>query len=369
MPVITDEFIYRIALSRVPLIGDYHARLLLDTYGNAYSIFHARRRELEKTPGIGPARAQQLVSFTDFQSCEEELNFTHQYQIRLLGYGTPDYPTRLQHCVDGPALLYFKGNADLQQQRVLSVVGTRQPTAYGKQLCEQVIRDLSDRNVLIVSGLAYGIDTIAHQTALKYHLPTLAVLAHGLDRIYPYQNKYLAREMLEQGGLITDFPKGTKPDRQHFPRRNRITAGLCDALLVIESGIQGGSLITAGIANSYHKEVFAIPGPVIQSQSGGCNELIKKNLAQLVCHAADIVECMNWMDKPVKKELVQPSLFPTMSPEETSLLHWLQQHAPAPIDLILEALPLARPVISQVLLSLEMQGLIRQEPGKIYRLL
>ena len=210
----------------------------------------------------------------------------------------------------------------------------------------------------------------AEKLALKAGKNRYQAIMAAYDRFYKGDiAQEFVRGSMEQGGLITDFPKGTKPDRQHFPRRNRITAGLCDALLVIESGIQGGSLITAGIANSYHKEVFAIPGPVIQSQSGGCNELIKKNQAQLVCHAADIVECMNWMDKPVKKELVQPSLFPTMSPEETSLLHWLQQHAPAPIDLILEALPLPRPVISQVLLSLEMQGLIRQEPGKIYRIL
>jgi DNA processing protein len=369
MYVPPDDLIYRIALSRVPLIGDFHARLLLDTYGNACTIFKTRRKELEKIAGIGPARAQQLVAFSDFQMCEDELRFLQQYQIKPIGYGTPDYPARLQHCSDGPALLYYKGNANLQQQRILAVVGTRRPTQYGKQVCEQIIRDLAEFSVLIVSGLAYGIDTIAHQAALKNQLPTLAVLAHGLDRIYPPQNKALARDMLESGGLITDFPKGTKPDRMHFPQRNRITAGLCDALLVIESGVQGGSLITANIANSYHKEVFAIPGPVTQSLSAGCNELIKKNQAQLVCSAQDILDFMNWGNPPAQKEAVQTTLFPAMNADESILWQWFQQHPLAHIDAILEQQAMPRQAITQALLSLEMQGLIRQEPGKIFRLL
>jgi len=198
---------------------------------------------------------------------------------------------------DSPALLYYRGNADLNTSKVVSIVGTRSNSEYGKSVCEKLIEELAAQNVLIASGLAFGIDTIAHKAALKNNLPTVGVLAHGLDRIYPTQNKNLARQMTEQGGLLTDFISNTNPDKQNFPKRNRIVAGMCDAIIVIESGKKGGSLITAELANGYNKDVFAIPGKTTDSKSEGCNYLIRQNKASLITAAADLVELMNWVPK------------------------------------------------------------------------
>jgi len=254
-----NDLLYQIALTLVPNIGDVHAKALINIYGNAQSIFKTKKKEPENIVGIGTSRARSIKDFTDFTSSEEEIKFIEKYKITPLFITDENYPKRLLNCFDSPSLLYYRGIADLNTSKIISVVGTRNNSAYGKMVCENFIRELRSENILVVSGLAFGIDTIAHKAALKNDLQTIAVLAHGLDRIYPQQNKALAKQIIEQGGLLTDFISNTSPDKQNFPKRNRIVAGMCDAVIVIESGKKGGSLITAELGNGFNKVFFAIP--------------------------------------------------------------------------------------------------------------
>ena len=230
----TNDLLYQISLTLVPNIGDIHAKALINRYGDAESIFKAKKSELESQEGIGIVRANSIKAFTDFDRSEEEIKFIEQYKITPLFINDKDYPQRLLNCYDSPSLLYYRGNANLNSSHIVSIVGTRNNTDYGKVACEKLVEDLQNSNILVVSGLAFGIDSIAHKSALKSNLQTVGVMAHGLDRIYPAQNKNLAKQMVDQGGLLTEFMSQTNPDRQNFPKRNRIVAGMCDALIVVE---------------------------------------------------------------------------------------------------------------------------------------
>ena len=298
-----NDLLYRIALPLVPNIGDVHAKALINIYGDAGSVFKARKKDLENIEGIGTIRAKSIKDYNSFQSSEDEIKFIEKYKIDPLFITDKNYPQRLLNCYDSPLLLYYRGTANLNCTRIVSIVGTRNNSDYGKAVTEKLVEDLATENILIISGLAFGIDTIAHKSALKNNLPTVGVLAHGLDMIYPAQNKSLARQMTEKGGLLTDFRSNTNPDKQNFPRRNRIVAGICDALVVIESSAKGGSLITASLGNGYNKDVFAIPGRANDTKSEGCNYLIKNNKASLITGAGDLVEMMLWKPatKPAKK--------------------------------------------------------------------
>ena len=247
-------------------------------------------------------------------------------------------------------------------------MGTRNNTDYGKAVCEKLIEELTDKNILIVSGLAFGIDTIAHKAALKQQLPTVGVLAHGLDRIYPAQNKSLAAQMTGNGGLLTDYPSKTNPDKQNFPKRNRIVAGICDALVVIESSIKGGSLITAELANSYNKDVFALPGKTTDLKSEGCNYLIKQNKASLIAHAHDLMAAMNWGSTVSKKKKMQRELFIELTPPEKMIVDILQSKEQFHVDELFAQSALSSSAMAGALLSLEMQGIVQNMPGKIYKL-
>ena len=271
------------------------------------------------------------------------------------------------NCYDSPTLLYYKGNADLNASKIISIVGTRNNSDYGKVTCENLLQDLAEEDVLVISGLAFGIDTIAHKASLKNKLKTVGVLAHGLDKIYPAQNKSLAKEMLTHGGLLTDFRSGTKPDRQNFPSRNRIVAGICDALIVIESSIKGGSLISAELANSYNKDVFAIPGRVNDSRSEGCNYLIKNNKSLLITCADDLLHIMNWKEAP-KKIKKQRELFIELTPEEKIITDILSQRESIQIDELYFKSGLSSSAAANALLMLEMQGVVSCLPGKIFKL-
>lgn len=362
-----NDLLYQVALTLVPNIGDVHAKALINIYGDAHSIFKAKKKELEHIEGIGSIRARSIKDFTDLTSAEEELRFIEKYRITPLAITAKDYPQRLLNCYDSPFLLYYRGNADLNSSKIVSIVGTRNNSDYGRTVCEQFIEDLGNENVLIVSGLAFGIDTIAHRVALKNNLATVAVLAHGLDRIYPAQNKTLAKQMTEQGGLLTDFISNTNPDKQNFPKRNRIVAGMCDAIVVIESSKKGGSLITAELGNSYNKDVFAVPGRVNDPKSEGCNYLIKTNKAALVNNANDLLDMMNW--RPVKKSASrQRTLFVELSPDERIIADILQQQESIHIDELYFKSGLSSSAMAAALLMLEMQGLVISMPGKIYRL-
>ena len=361
-----DELQHLIALTRVPNIGDVHIRSLLQHLGSAQDVFKARRRQLESVPGIGTVRAASIRSNRNLSVAEKELRFIETHRIRALAMGMREYPTRLMNCCDAPVLLFFRGEADLNARRVLSVVGTREPTDYGKEWTSRLMAELAPFGPIIVSGLAYGIDTVAHRKALRNGLATVGILAHGLDRIYPHSNRPMAREMTEQGGLLTEFLSGTPPDAQNFPRRNRIVAGLCDAVVVVETGEKGGSLITVDIANSYNRDVMALPGRVNDPRSRGCNRLIREHRAQLVSEGRDIVEMLNWDVEPKEGMARQRMLFTELSSTEQAVLNALQVKGPLQTDEIRQLCGLRSAEAATCLLNLEMTGLVRSMPGAKY---
>ena len=362
------DLLYQVALTLVPNIGDVHAKALISIYGDAHSVFKAKKKELENIEGIGTVRARSIKDFTDFSSSEEEIEFIEKYKITPLFITDADYPKRLLNCFDCPSLLYYRGNADLNTAKIISIVGTRNNSAYGKLVCENLIEGLRSENVLIVSGLAFGIDTIAHKSALKNDLQTVAVLAHGLDRIYPDQNKSLAKQITGQGGLLTEFISKSNPDKQNFPKRNRIVAGMCDAVIVIESGKKGGSLITAELGNGYNKDVFAIPGRVNDTKSEGCNYLIRNNKAALINSADDFLELMNWKQTPKPSAKKQRELFIELSPDERTIVGILQQKDGTHIDELYFKSGLSSSAVATALLMLEMQNVVASLPGKVYKL-
>ncbi len=364
-----NDLLYQIALPLVPNIGDVHAKALVNIYGDAQSIFKAKKKELEAIEGMGTVRAKSIKGFVDFTTCEEEIKFIEKYKITPLFLTDKNYPQRLLNCYDSPVILYYRGTADLNTSKIISIVGTRNNSEYGKSVCEKLIEQLSEQNILVVSGLAFGIDTVAHKAALKNNMQTIGVLAHGLDRIYPTQNKTLAKQMTEQGGLLTDFVSNTNPDKQNFPKRNRIVAGMCDALIVIESGKKGGSLITAELANGYNKDVFALPGKITDSRSEGCNYLIKQNKAALITSAEDLIETMNWAPKEKKQKKNQRELFIELEPDERIIVDILQQQESIQIDQLYFKSGLSSSAVATALLMLEMQNVILSLPGKVYKLI
>ena len=364
------ELLYQIALTLVPQIGPVQAKILLQ-HCNPEEIFHAKRSFLEKIEGIGNIRAASIASFRDFSRAEQEIRFIEKFRITPLFIGDPGYPKRLLTCYDSPVMLYYKGNADLNPVKTISVIGTRNHTEYGKQVTEKLIRDLADQSVLILSGLAFGIDAVAHKSALKNNLPTVAVLAHGLDQVYPPEHLSLARDIVkENGGLLTEFRSHSKPDKHNFPSRNRIVAGMSDAVIVIETGIKGGSMITAELGNGYNKDVFAVPGRATDTKSAGCNELIRTNKAVLVSDAQELIDLMQWEDKKstLNEKKKQRELFIELSAEEKILVEILHKKNLVQIDELKLTCGLSNSMIAKCILNLEIQGIIETLPGKQYRL-
>ncbi|MCF3111380.1 DNA-processing protein DprA [Niabella sp. CC-SYL272] len=359
---------YRIALTLVPNIGPVIARMLLQ-HLSPEAIFTERRSVLESIEGLGKLRADSILKFNGFSQAERELVFIEKHGVRPLFLTDADYPQRLLNCYDAPVLLYYKGNADLNQSKIVAVVGSRLHTEYGRQVCEQLIHDLQDSGVLVVSGLAYGIDSLVHRSSLKAGLQTVGVLAHGLDKIYPADHLAMAREMTGQGGLLTEFVTGTKPDRHHFPSRNRIVAGMSDTTVVVETEIKGGSMITADLANGYYKDVFAFPGKISDKKSSGCNHLIKTNRAQLLTDGKQLLETMGWA--PVKKTVKKQTreLFIELSAEEQAIVTLLQERQQADIDELHLRSGLSSSRVAVAVLNLEMQQVIQALPGKMYQLL
>ncbi|PUZ27439.1 DNA processing protein [Chitinophaga costaii] len=362
----TQELIHQIALTQIPHIGDVLAKRLLEHFGSASNLFQARLHELASIPEVGKFRALQIKQFNNFARVEAEISFITRYQIQPVFYTDAAYPERLRQCHDAPVLLYQKGDAALQAPRMLSVIGTRKPSRHGREVCETLIAGLAPMGITIVSGMAYGVDIIAHQAALANGLPTIGILGHGLDRMYPAIHKDVAREMIQQNGaLLTDFISGTQPDKQNFPKRNRIVAGISDATLVIETGLRGGSLITADIAFSYNRDVLAVPGRINDELSAGCHALIRNNKAQLVTGAADIIDALGW-DLPTVKSVVQPSLFLTLNHIEKAVVALFNDEAPRHIDEIFRNSTLPNSEVASAVLSLEMQCVIKSLPGQYY---
>jgi DNA processing protein len=287
--------------------------------------------------------------------------------IQAVVFSDDNYPPKLKNCEDAPLVLYVKGEADFRNRRVLGIVGTRKATPYGRMLCEKLVDGLSHLRPLIVSGLALGIDGYAHREALKNGLETAAVLAHGLDRVYPSAHSGLAARIEKQGCLISDYVTGTKPDRENFPSRNRIIAGLCDAVVVVEAAITGGALITADLAASYNRDVFAFPGRVGDLYSAGCNRYIRENRAALIESAADVIAMMNWDDAPKKSKPVQKELFAELPPDEDAVYKLIALSNEMSVDDICAALPMTPSRIASALLGLELKGHLQALPGKVYR--
>jgi DNA processing protein len=357
-----------LSLCRVPQIGDVYISQLLRHAGSASALFAMGRKRLESIPGIGSARANAILQFRDHARSEKEIHFAKQNGISILVKGMTNYPSRLEHCQDSPHILFYKGKQSLNHPRIISIVGTRSPTAYGRERTLELIQSLANENVVILSGLAYGIDTIAHQEALRVKLPTIGVLGHGLDKMYPFANRHIASEMLGNGGLLTEFWHGTKPDRQNFPQRNRIVSGLADAVVVVESGEKGGSLITADIANSYNRDVFAYPGRASDVSSKGCNDLIRNHLAQLITSGQDLMEQLNWCSSSKKANVIQPSLFTELTVEEKQICELIQTVSPISIDLLQGKSGFRSSQLASILLSLELKGIVQVLPGKTYAL-
>jgi len=319
--------------------------------------------------GIGTVRAENITNYQYFNRAEEELAFIEKYKIQALFINDPKYPKRLLNCYDSPILLYYRGEANLNATRIVSVIGTRSNTEYGKTMTEKFVKELAAEKVMIISGLAFGIDTIAHKSALKNSIPTVGVLAHGLDIIYPTENAKIAKQMVaDGGGILTEFISGTKPDRHNFPTRNRIVAGMADATVVVETDIKGGSIITAELANSYNRDVFAFPGKAVDVKSKGCNNLIKNNKAALITCAQDFLEMMSWTSQPEKKKRIQRQLFIELSDDERTLVDLLNLHEQLHIDELYAKSQLSASAVANALLSLELQSLLDSMPGKIYKL-
>ncbi len=364
-----DERVYQVALCLLPGIGPVSAKRLVSHCGSAGEVFRQKKSHLLKIPHIGEVTAGAVRNKSALIQAEKELKFTEKNNIQVLFYLDKNYPTRLKQCYDSPAVLFFKGNCNLEQQRIVSIVGTRKITPYGEGLTEKLVHDFSDKNILIVSGLAYGVDITAHRAALENGIETVGVLAHGLDLIYPAAHKSIAKKMLEQGGLLTDFPSETTPDKENFPMRNRIVAGLCDATIVIESGASGGSMITAEFAINYNRDVFAFPGRVGDAASAGCLKLIKTNKAALSENANDILKALGWDDENKKgKKVFQKEMILPTNPDEEKIVLALREHGNVYIDEICSSCGFGMGKVSSLLLTLEFSGIVKSLPGKFYRL-
>jgi DNA processing protein len=362
------SLLHQLALTFVPGIGDVLAKNLISYCGSAEEIFKTSKHKLLQIPGIGPKMAVGILNPQCFKRAEVELQFIEKNKIQLVFYTDAAYPKRLKGCIDSPVLLFYKGQADLNRQRIISIVGTRHATAYGKNLCEELVDHLKNYDVTVVSGLAYGIDICAHKACVKQQLPTVGILAHGLDRIYPSQHKIIAEKMLDCGGLLTEFHSQTNPDRENFPKRNRIIAGMADATIVVEASIKGGALITAEIANSYNRDVFTFPGRVGDEFSEGCNFLIRFNKAGLLTSYADLAEQLGWLDTKIAVKKQQLLFPPDLTKDEKQIFDVLRLCEQIGVDDLSIKTNLSVSILAMNLLNLEMQGLVRSMPGKSYSL-
>lgn len=364
------ELFYQIALSLVPLIGPVRTRSLAEHFGNASDIFKASRKTLSSLEGIGEIRARNIKEFDDFKHAEAEVAFIEKHDINTYFITEKQYPQRLLNCYDPPCLLYGKGNASLNHSKIIAVIGTRSNTAYGRYQTEKLVEELKPYDVLILSGLALGIDAIAHKAAVKNGICTVGIMANGIDKIYPPAHASLCRDMLSQGGgLLTELTSGTQADKHFFPARNRIVAGMADAVVVMETGRKGGSIITAELGNDYNRDVFAFPGRVTDAKSEGCNYLIQNHKAQLITGAADLVSFMRWDEQKKEAPKKQRELFITLNDEEQKVLGLIGSVKQMHIDEIYLKSGCSSSIIAGMLLNLELNNLVQVLPGKMYECL
>jgi DNA processing protein len=361
----TEELLAILRLQATQKIGDILAKKLIQTTGSASQIFKEKASSLQKIEGIGTLLVNNLLDEDSLEKAEKELAYIQQTNTQFSYFLDADYPQNLKHCIDAPILLFKDGNINLHTDKIISIVGTRNITSYGRDFCNQLIKDLTEYNPVIVSGFAYGVDICAHKAAMDHNLQTIGVLAHGLDEIYPKTHKKYIHKVNENGGFLTEFWHDEKPLRENFLKRNRVVAGISKATIIIESAEKGGSLVTADIANSYNKDVFAVPGRANDVFSKGCNNLIKNNQAHLLTSAEDIVKMLNW-DMVTDSTPKQKTLFVELDENEQKIYDYLQQNGKQLLDVI--ALECAIPVyqLSSILLQMELKSVIKPLPGKMF---
>ncbi|WP_375325960.1 DNA-processing protein DprA [Flagellimonas sp. GZD32] len=361
------EIIAALRLQNIPNIGDVTAKKLIAHCGSPTAVFKDKPHQLLKIDGIGKFTIKGLSDAIYLEEAIKEYEFILKNDIVFSYFMDESYPSKLKHCVDGPIVLFQRGNMDFKQKKIISVVGTRNITSYGAAFCEQFIEEIAPLDPIIVSGLAYGVDIAIQRAAMDHGLQTIACLAHGLNQIYPKAHKKYASKLVQNGGFITEFWSTSNPDRENFLKRNRIIAGMSEATIVIESAEKGGSLVTADLAHGYNREVFAVPGRSTDKWSKGCNDLIKYQKAHLLTSAAELIYLLGWDIEP-KKEVstVQKQLFVELDDTEQSIYSYLQLNGKQLLDTV--ALECNLPIFktSSTLLNMEMKGVIRPLPGKMF---
>ncbi len=363
-----EEKLFQLALTLVPGLGDVLVKTLISYIGSAQQVFDAKINKLTKVPGIGPNTARAIKSF-NLKEVESQLKKLKKKNIRLYFYTDKEYPYRLKNIYDAPALIYISGDVDLNHPRMLAIVGTRSATNHGKAFVQGFVKDLASHNLIIVSGLAYGIDIEAHKAALKYNIPTIGVMASGLDLIYPQVHAKYARRMIESGAILTEYPLATSLDPARFPARNRIIAGLCDATVVIEAADKGGALITAELASGYDREVFAVPGRWNDDYSNGCNRIIKNDLAQSITSASDLQYYMQWPEGDPHDKLKVSLSKEEFNEEEWAVISTINDSDNGVhIDEISWKSQIQISQLANILLNLEFRGIVNCIPGKKYAL-
>ena len=364
--MLEEDLLYVLALQRAKGIGDINAKKLIAHFGNAKSVLKEKRQTLEKINGIGAFTIRHLHDADNLRDAEKELRYIEENKVETQYFLDTSYPEKLKHCIDAPILLFKKGNINLENHPIISVVGTRNMTSYGRSFCEKFIRDLKAYNPLIVSGFAYGIDICAHKSALKNSLQTIGVLAHGFEKMYPKSHQKYVNEITQNGGFITDFWHNDELQRENFLKRNRIVAGISEATIIIESAEKGGSLVTADIANSYSRDVFAVPGRTTDIYSKGCNNLIKRNNAAILTSAHDLIEMLSWQLEHKKTAVVQKQLFVELNENEQAVYDFLLVNGKEMLDLISVNCKFPIHQTTTILFNLEMKGLVKPLPGKLF---
>ncbi len=362
------ELLHLLALTKVEGVGDILAKKLINHCGSAENIFKTKASKLTSIDGIGRNLIQKLKDKSVFEKAASELTYIKNNDIKVCFYQDDNYPERLKHCIDGPILLFYTGTINWNTRKIISIVGTRQITSYGTEFCKKLIEDLAPLNPIIISGFAYGVDIVAHQSAKDNNLQTIGILAHGLNQIYPKTHKKYISKMEQNGGFMTEFWSTSNPEKENFVKRNRIVAGISEATIVIESAEKGGSLITANMANDYNRDVFAVPGRTCDKLSQGCNNLIKTQRAHLLTSAADVLYILNWeiASQARNDKVIQKQLFVSLDDDEQKIYDYLQQNGKQLLDII--AIECDFPIfrISSILLNMELKGVVRPLPGKLF---
>jgi DNA processing protein len=362
-----EKLLAILRLQKCKAVGDILAKKLIVNVGDVSQIFKEKATSLSKINGIGNHVLKHLFDEKNVKLAAEELKYVQENRIAYSYFLEDDYPTNLQHCIDSPILLFQDGNIDFSNQKIISIVGTRNMSSYGRDFCNQLVKDLAQYNPIIVSGFAYGVDICAHKAAVKNNLQTVAVLAHGLDEIYPKVHKKYINQVSENGGFLTEFWHNETPLRENFLKRNRIVAGISKATIIIESAAKGGSLVTADIANSYDKDVFAVPGRTTDLYSKGCNNLIKNNRAFLLNSAEEIVKMLNW-DLYEKPKVIQKQLFLDLDEKEQKIYDLLHEKGKQMLDVISLECNIPIYQLSAILLQMELKGVSKPLPGKMFEL-